>query len=245
MISIASIEHVAANALPSSITKNLDGWRLRYAYGVTRRANSVLAEKHEGSLEHKLKAVEAFYAGYNAPSRFQICSVSQPDNLTTVLENQGYQKVPGAIIQTFSLRAFQPKLDSIAVQLLNKPNHAWFSVYRTVEKAAAEKENVRTWMLEHIQPNAAFALLNVNEQPAAVGLGVFENGYTGIFNMATLEAFRGRGAASTVLSALANWGKQQGSHSCYLQVATDNLRAQNVYKSFGFTSLYEYHYLEK
>ena len=245
MDSISSIEHVAANALPSPITKQLEGWRLRYAYGVTRRANSILAEQHQGNLEDKLKTIENFYAGHNAPSRFQISPASKPSLLDHLLQDQGYQKVSGAIIQTLSLQTFEPKIDLAAVQLFSKPNDTWYSVYRAVEKASAEKEKVRTWMLEHIAPNATFALVYLDHQPAAVGLGIFENGYTGIFNMATLEAFRGRGAASTILSALAKWGKQQGGHTGYLQVATNNLRAQKVYINFGFKSLYEYHYLEK
>jgi N-acetylglutamate synthase len=244
-VTIAEIEHAAANALPSSVTKTLEGWRLRYAYGVTRRANSVLAEHHAGNLEKKLNAVETFYKSYDAPSRFQLCPASQPENLAIMLENQGYQKVPGAIVQTLAPQTVKPTVDVTTVQLLSKPSQAWFSVYRSVEKANPEKEKVRTWMLEHIGPRAAFALVYLDRQPAAVGLGVFENGYLGIFNMATLEAFRGRGAASAILMSLTNWGQQQGAHTCYLQVVTENIKAQKLYFNLGFKSLYEYHYFEK
>ena len=118
-------------------------------------------------------------------------------------------------------------------------------MYRAVEKASLEKEKVRTWMLEHISPKAAFALLYLDNQPAAVGLGVFEDGYLGIFNMATLEAFRGRGGASTILAALIQWAKTQQAHTCYLQVVTENLKAQRIYQQVGFRNLYEYSYFEK
>ena len=102
---IASIEQCAANALPSPIVKTLGGWRLRYAYGVTRRANSVLAETHEGNLEEKLQAVEGFYASYNALSRFQLCPASQPATLESILLERTYQKVSGAKVQTVSLES--------------------------------------------------------------------------------------------------------------------------------------------
>ena len=118
-------------------------------------------------------------------------------------------------------------------------------MYRAVEKASLEKEKVRTWMLENIGPKAAFALLYIDEQPAAVGLGVFEEGHLGIFNMATLEGFRGRGGASTVLAALIQWAKTQQAHTCYLQVVTENLKAQSIYQQVGFRDLYEYSYFEK
>jgi hypothetical protein len=43
MNQITQIEALAANAIPAAIVQELDGWRLRFNYGVTRRANSVLA----------------------------------------------------------------------------------------------------------------------------------------------------------------------------------------------------------
>jgi N-acetylglutamate synthase len=244
MNDIARIESIAANALPASVTEFCDGWRLRYSYGVTRRANSVLAEKHTGNLEQKLQAVADFYARFNIKPRFQLCPASEPSELNQLLLGSRYTKIPGAKVQTLELNNFNHQTDITKVQLLSKPNDAWFSVYRTVEKADAEKENVRTWMLQNIQPKATFALLYVDEQPATVGLGVVEAGYLGMFNMATLEQFRGRGGASTILSSLATWGKTLGGHTLYLQVSEGNFKAQSVYENLGFKTLYSYWYLE-
>lgn len=242
---ISALEHVAANALPASVTEFLDGWRLRYSYGVTRRANSVLAETHGGDLEKKLETVESFYKRFNAKARFQLCPASQPSDLNGVLLSRGYTKVSGAKVQTVGLEAFNINRDIARVQLLEKPNDAWFSVYRAVEKADSHKEKIRTQMLHSIQSRAAFALLYLDDTPAAVGLGVFENGYTGIFNIATLENFRGRGGASIILASLAHWGKLQKGHTLYLQVGEENVVAQNVYQKLGFTTLYSYWYLEQ
>ncbi len=238
------IEHVAANALPASVTEFVDGWRLRYSYGVTRRANSVLAETHTGDLAKKLGFVEKFYQRFNAKPRFQLSHASQPSELNDVLLSKGYTKIPGAKVQTVRLEDFKIQTGISNVQLLEKPNDAWFSVYRAVEQADAHKEKIRTQMLQSIEPKAAFALLHLDEQPAAVGLGVFEDGYTGIFNMATLQDFRGRGGASAILSALASWGKVQQGHTLYLQVAEENFTAQRVYENLGFKTLYSYWYLE-
>jgi N-acetylglutamate synthase len=241
---IASLEHHAANALPATITEVIDGWRLRYSYGVTRRANSVLAENHDGNLEKKLESVTNFYNRFNAKPRFQLCPASQPSELNDILLNQSYNKIPGAKVQTLGLSHSKFDADIAKVQLLDKPNDDWFSVYRAVEKADAHKEKIRTQMLQSIEPETGFALLYLNEQPAAVGLGVFENSYIGIFNMATLQEFRGRGAASTILAALANWGKLQNGYTLYLQVSEENTNAQRVYEKLGFATLYSYWYLE-
>lgn len=242
---ISALEHHAANALPAIVTETVDGWRLRYSYGVTRRANSVLAETYDGDLEKKLEAVHEFYQRFGTEARFQLCPASQPSELNDVLLSRGYTKVPGAKVQTIGLEAFNSNANTARVQLLEKPNNAWFSVYRAVEKADSHKEKIRTQMLQDIQPKAAFALLYLDDQPAAVGLGVFEKGYTGIFNMATLERFRGQGGASTILSALAAWAKQQQGHTLYLQVGEENVTAQRVYEKIGFRTLYSYWYLEQ
>ncbi len=238
------LEHHAANALPASVTEFFDGWRLRYSYGVTRRANSVLAETHDGDLEEKLEAVKTFYQRFNAKPRFQLSPASQPSNLHDLLLSQGYAKVSGAKVQTVGLEAFKTNTDITKVQLLDKPNDAWFSVYRKVEKATPHKETIHTQMLQGIKPKAAFALLHLDNEPAAVGLGVFENGYTGIFNMATLGRFRGRGGASTILLALAAWARAQQGHTLYLQVSEENITAQRVYEHLGFKTLYSYWSLE-
>lgn len=238
------LEHYAANALPASFTEFIDGWRLRYSYGVTRRANSVLAETHEGDLEDKLDSVENFYNRFNAKPRFQLCPASQPSDLNDVLQKRGYAKVSGAKVQTLELAHAKFDADISKVQLIDEPNDEWFAVYRAVEKADAHKEKIRTQMLQCIQPKAAFALLRLDNEPAVVGLGVFENGYTGIFNMATLQNFRGRGGASTILAALAKWGREQNGHTLYLQVSEENVTAQRVYEKIGFRTLYSYWYLE-
>jgi ribosomal protein S18 acetylase RimI-like enzyme len=212
---------------------------------VTRRANSALAEQHTGDIEEKLNTVEAFYASYHAPSRFQLCPASQPTHLESILLERGYQQVSGALVQTLDLATFGSEQATSSVAIFDKPNFEWFSVYRAVEKANPDKEKIRTWMLEHIQPKAAFALLHLDGYPAAVGLGVIDAGYLGIFNIATLESFRGRGCASTVLTALASWAKQLQAHTGYLQVANENHRAQKLYQRLGFRTLYTYTYFEK
>ena len=53
---ISLTEELAANALPPAVVQVVDGWRLRYNFGVTRRANSVLASEHGGALHGRGKA---------------------------------------------------------------------------------------------------------------------------------------------------------------------------------------------
>lgn len=99
---ISLIEEVAANALPPGILQLVDGWRLRYNFGVTRRANSVLANDQLGrlSLVEKLELTADFYTRLGVPARFQVCPSSQPPELDAMLEARGYRLEPGALVQT-------------------------------------------------------------------------------------------------------------------------------------------------
>ena len=242
---IAQLETLAADALPTQVCKRFDGWRLRYNGGVTRRANSVLAE-HEGTLplEEKLEHVETFYTSLRTKARFQLCPASQPAVLDEVLAGRGYLREPGAKVQVADLSTVTAHAvalsQSATVELDSQPNSAWLEVYETVE-GANDKKRVRREMFRRVE-RGAFVLARLNGQPAAVGLGVYGDAHVGIFNMATLTEQRRRGAASAVLSGLAQWGVAQGAHRLYLQVAEENVAAQQAYTRAGFKTLYAYHY---
>ena len=79
----------------------------------------------------------------------------------------------------------------------------------------------------------------------AVGLGVCEQGWGGIFCMRTLNSYRRRGYARRILAALADWAWVKGAKKLYLQVEQDNLVAQVFYEETGFQTQYGYHYRTK
>ena len=81
--------------------------------------------------------------------------------------------------------------------------------------------------------------------PAAVGMGVIEAGWLGIFSMATLPAFRRRGAARAILRTLAVWAQLYDAQYAYLQVMAHNTVAQALYAGAGFVTAYGYHYRVK
>jgi GNAT superfamily N-acetyltransferase len=76
----------------------------------------------------------------------------------------------------------------------------------------------------------------------AVGRAVADAGWAGVFGVATLPEARGKGAARTVLAALAGWAGAQQADRMYLQVEGDNVRAHRLYETMGFRELCAYHY---
>ncbi|MEK9672609.1 MAG: hypothetical protein VW268_08910 [Rhodospirillaceae bacterium] len=90
---IRDLESRAAECWPAFREANLEGWRVRFADGVSRRANSVLAldEASNGVslLTKRIDAAEVFYAECGQPCRFKISGGVQPRELDAELERRG------------------------------------------------------------------------------------------------------------------------------------------------------------
>jgi ribosomal protein S18 acetylase RimI-like enzyme len=251
---IRTLETLAANAWPAAEIAELSGWRLRHTTGVTRRANSVWPNQwtDDAHVAERLGQVEAFYQQRRLPARYQICPAALPIELDEQLAARGYASVARTAVQTTPLTKILEETKALrwyptfAVEISEEFDEDWFAVYSQVEHGDAISLAVRGEILRRIQAPVGFALLKIAETPAAVGLGVIEAGWLGIFCMATLPAFRRQGAANAILRTLAIWAAQlYDARQAYLQVMEANSIAQAVYSRVGFSTLYHYHYREK
>ena len=250
---VLMLEMLSANAWPAAEIELCGGWRLRSTQGVTRRANSVWPNHDDGALtlETKLAQVEAFYAARNRPAIYQICDAMQPAQLDAVLAARGYGFEAPTFVQTTSLATLLERLPSLRhyphfeVEVSEEFDAQWFAFYCQSEEVSAAAAPVRRAILERIAALHGFVTLYAGGAPAAVGLGVVEAGWLGIFSMATLPAFRRRGAARAILRTLAVWAQLYDATAVYLQVMENNRSAQQLYASAGFTTAYRYHYRVK
>ncbi len=254
---IRFIETLAMNAWPADEVELLDGWRMRFSRGVTRRANSVWPNQTGDALAlgKKLDAVEAFYAAHNLPARYQICPAQQPIDLEEALAARGYAADASTQVQlaplagvvagatTRNVNAAAPTNWTVSVS--ETFDATWFATYRDAERFGADAATVRQAILCRIAPLTGFALLRIDNEPVALGLGVLEADHLGIFSMATRAEFRRRGAATAILGALVKWAQAHGGTRAYLQVMDNNSGAQQLYARLGFETLYRYHYREK
>jgi GNAT superfamily N-acetyltransferase len=106
------------------------------------------------------------------------------------------------------------------------------------------RERLRSYghLLRRLGPSVATAVLPIDRKPAAIGLGVLERGWVGVFAMGTRPEARRRGAATAVLHALAGWARDQGADQLYLQVESASDAARQLYVRAGFETAYRYHY---
>jgi N-acetylglutamate synthase len=246
---VRRLEEFAAHAWPAGRVEDLDGWRLRANHGITRRANSVFANVSGGRLPvaEKLARVEEYYARERMPARYQLCPASLPVDLDEVLAARGYRSEARTAVQVAPLAgvlAAPGTGPASGVAVSDRLEDAWFATYCRADGFGGAEAAGREAVLRRIARPTGYALLERDGQVAAVGLGVADEDWIGLFCMATRAEFRRRGAATAVLRALAGWGRQQGAARAYLQVMDDNLPARSLYARAGFETLYHYHYRE-
>ncbi len=241
------LDELAANAWPALVMQVVDGWRLRVTPGVrARRSNSVLplAGRDEIPLADRIALVDKFYARWDATVRYQVSAAAQPPELDAVLAERGFGveapvHVQAAVLDEVLDRtaAAGPAPARVSEQLEDR----WLATTGALFQRS-DPGTMRARVLERIGPPVGFALLEIDGQPASVGMGVLERGWVGIFSMGTRPQFRGRGAATAILNALAHWARARGAHHAYLQVEETNHPAHRVYQRAGFRASYRYHY---
>ncbi len=246
---IHDIEELALHAWPAAEVQIVDGWRLRFTHGTTRRANSVWPNDAGQALplDDKLDLVEEFYTRRGLPPRYQICTAAQPVDLDAVLERRGYVADAFTSVQIADLTgvlAATPGRPTEPIVLGEALNANWFGAYCQAEHVAEHEAEMRRSILERIAPPTAYISLAHEGRTIATGLGVLEHGWVGVFSMTTAQDYRRRGAATAILRALAEWGSDHSARNLYLQVMRHNTPARALYERVGFRTLYEYHYRE-
>ncbi len=249
---VRKIETLAMRAWPADAVEHLDGWRLRYARGVTRRANSVWPNELDGDtpLSDRLAAVEAFYKTHDLPARYQICPAALPADLDATLAARGYADDAHTHVQINSLATLLDRTAGVATRpgwalaVAHEPSDDWFDAYQAAEAFGDYEAAMRRAIIARIRGACGFALLCADSMPVSLGLGVVEESHLGIFSMATAPHARRQGAATHVLHALGTWAEGLGARYAYLQVMQRNHGAQVLYAKAGFETLYDYHYRE-
>lgn len=246
------VDKLAVNGCPAAVVYHYEGWLLRFHWGVSRRANSVWpnaqdeAELTQG-IDAKITAAEDFYVRWGARTRFQISELCLPGDLDQRLERRNYTATTPTEVQAAEVRAaLEESANSprFGIELSPDVTEPWLAAYVEAERLHHEPAGVRRRLLDGIAPETTFALLSIDGQPAATGLGVLDRGWVGVFGIATVPQFRRRGAATAIVRSIAEWGEQRGAENLYLQVADDNTPARALYDKLGFETLYRYHYRE-
>ncbi|MFI7637574.1 GNAT family N-acetyltransferase [Nonomuraea sp. NPDC049400] len=221
-------------AWPAYEQRRHDGWVLRYAGGVTKRANSVLALERPADLNGAIEAAEAFYRERGQRCVFSVGTQALP-GLDEELEARGYELVDPTVVMAAGALAPVPGLHEVRIE--DRPWPGWLRTWWAVDGRygsgleAAERicTGVPAWYGAYEEDGVALA----------VGRAVPQGDTAGIYCMATLPEARRRGLARAVLQALV---RHADAGSAYLVTTAPNLAAQALYRGAGFEVAGRYHY---
>jgi GNAT superfamily N-acetyltransferase len=232
---VDELESVAYEVWRAPVVEELDGWRLRYAYGYTGRANSVWPNG-DGSLplDQKIERVEHWYRERGLPPIFQLTEAARPRDLDAVLAARGYSIRGAAIsVQTAPLERVIARTSGAAT-VSEELEDDWITLWAG-SRGFDRLDVVRALLAAG---DAAFARID----DVAVGRGVAVGEWLGITSMLTVPPARRRGYGRAIVHALARWAAERGCTRAILQVERGNAPAQRMYASAGFVPHHDYHY---
>jgi GNAT superfamily N-acetyltransferase len=240
---VKGLQERAARALPAELVEVTGGWWLRRAPGCSWWVESVLPHS-EADLEELLSRVaeaEKFYAVHGSVARFQLTPRVCPPQLDALLAEREYEMEGSVSLQAARAADILKRLppSPLRVKVEAHPTREWFETWHLVHGGDPRSE----WkLLDRVRHPSGYAHVMVEDDIAAVGRAVADDGWTGVFGMATLPQARGKGAARCVLAALAQWAIDQHAENMYLQAENSNIPARRLYEQAGFTLVSEYHY---
>jgi N-acetylglutamate synthase len=239
---IHALEVLSLRAWPALETRYYDGWLLRFANDYTRRANSINpVYAHSANVQEKIVLCEALYAHKGITPCFKITGAVFPENLDAVLAMNGYIRDAPTSVQTSSLLDFDPPTHR-EIHVDSRLTEDWLQDFSRLNNVPRQKVHTMRQMLQRIIPARCFMSLRRDGQSVAMGLGVLDGDYVGLYDIVTHPDHRGSGYGTALVQSLLHWGKVNGAREAYLQVMVDNLPARRLYDRLGFNEVYRYWY---
>ena len=240
---IAELELLTSHCWPAREIVSYKGWVIHWNDGITWRANSVLPNAWEGTVdvEKLVDYVIDMYEEKNTLPAFKMSPASQPPELDELLEKKGFTKRMVTHVQTVAIQELSCLDPHLPVDLFEVNNVSLNVLMHQSEREKKEIEG-RKRIINRIAGAKNIARVMMHGRTASVGLGVVQKDWLGLFSIRTMPEFRRRGAAWSVNCALAKWGEDIGASRAFLQVEAENRPALNLYQAMGFETLYTYWY---
>ncbi|HEX8955196.1 MAG TPA: GNAT family N-acetyltransferase [Burkholderiaceae bacterium] len=223
-------------------TEAYDGWLVRLAGGGPKRANSInVLDTSTLPLVHKIEHCERLFLEQGLAPTFRLTRHEVDAGLDALLAARGYVRQDESIVMTLVLDACDAiDTPSAACRLLAAD--AWLQLLPRIDQGTPERKRKHVELLRRLDLPALYGAVETRGEYLAMGLAVIDDGYAGLFDIATLPEFRRRGHARSLTIALLRGAKRQGAKSAYLQAVAGNRAAVALYASLGFAECYRYWY---
>lgn len=241
-VSATELQRVAQAGWPPAETARLGDWELRWAGGVSGRANSVrVGGEPDRPLRAALEAVTAWYAARDGVPQLQLAS---PSTWDAALDALGWHEARRTLVLTAStphlLVSSTRAVAGLTTQVLPQPSEAWLEMLPDHDP----ETDARLRAILTGPTRVGFAEVRREGSGELVGIGrasVYE-GWTGVTSVEVAPTLRRHGVATVVMHALAAWGAEQGAGRVYLQVFESNTGARALYDRLGLTAHHAYVY---
>jgi ribosomal protein S18 acetylase RimI-like enzyme len=219
-----------------------DGWLLRFAYGYTKRANSVNPlYGHSQAVQPKIERCVQIYRDKNLPPVFRLTPLAQPNDLDDTLARLGFTHQSLTSAQLLDITALAPTQVAM-FRYWSALSPEWEAHFTSLNSLSNGKQAAHRAILGNITPQTCFAVLYQQNRAVACGLGVLENQYVGLFDLVTDVERRRQGFGQALITGILSWAQQNGATRAYLQVEVSNTPALNLYRRLGFVEVYQYWY---
>lgn len=234
---IASIEASAYRSWPAREIVEYDRWQLRYADGFSRRGNSVYPIGPSSvELARKVQWCRDWYAEKGLDLVVRQTPATE-DGLDERLEALGFAAEGRTNVLVAELAEGE-----ISVPIADAVTEEWSATAAALWNIGPDQKTAWAAIVDRIDRPAGFALMESQRGVDAVGIGVVDGEWLGLFEIIVAEMSRRRGMGERVTRSLMEWGRQLGATRSYLQVVADNTPATGLYRKLGFRPRYRYWY---
>ncbi|MFT9495312.1 GNAT family N-acetyltransferase [Anaerosolibacter sp.] len=244
---IQKIEELSMNALPALSTMLVNGWVLRFANGYSKRANSVNPiYPCSVEVERNIEICDGLFKRNNLDTVFKLTEMEDAYRIDEILGEMGYSYEAKTNIMLKSIEKYSIKEeDKRDVILYRELRDDWFEAFVGMNKIGPQHGPTLQKMLKSIIPDTYYGCIVENGKITAVGLGVAERGYVGMYDICVAQEQRRRGLGTKIMKNLIHKASEDGYTYSYLQVVDANEAAKLLYDNLGYEKKYSYWYRVK
>jgi ribosomal protein S18 acetylase RimI-like enzyme len=236
------VEEAGLNNLHTRRQLLYDGWLLLLLAGKAKRARSVNA--HFGSslpVVDKIAYCQGVYARHGLPTLFRITPFTLPATLDAELGARGFVAFDTTLVQTAELCG-PPPWRAGDCELEAPLPGAFVDAVGAMRGSPPSQRSAHLERLAQSPLDVHAVIARRDGKPVGAGLLAIDGELAGVYDVVTVPRLRGQRIATGVVCALLAHAWERGARHAFLQVTESNLPALALYRRFGFSTLYRYHY---
>ncbi|MBL0425731.1 GNAT family N-acetyltransferase [Ramlibacter alkalitolerans] len=244
MDEIEAIERATLAAVPPRAQESWGGWLLAFDEGTVGRCHSAAPLRHEAPAADALAAIAQRYAAHGLATVLRVPELAAFDALRAQLLSAGYLRSKPTLVQTGRVGDLAGSAGHpVDVELAATAAPEWEQVF--LGEGFDPVDGASRLAILRRGTDSVFASVRAQGRTVAVGAACLHEGWCGVHGMRTRPAYRGRGLAGAVLSALARRAREGGVQRCFLQVEEGNAPARSLYAGRGFATAWGYAYWKR